>query len=531
MADTTTPPAPKTPPQSGLNIFLEKLRQWPLSRKIALVSIALISLGLFAVIILQARQAEYQTLYANLTQSDAAAVLDWLKRNNITYQLKNNGTNIQIPAPMVYETRLALASNGLPQGGGVGFEIFDKQSFALTDFVQKVNYTRALQGELSRTITSLGPVENARVHLAIPEKRLFKNQQEPVTASVIVKLQNGRVLSDSQVQGIIHLVSGSVENLSPEHITVIDQNGEVLSPTKEKGLLAELTPDMLEFQLEVERHLESRAQSLLDTALGPDNSMARVTAVLDFARVEKTEELFDPEEPVIRSEQLNEEQSTTQTSGGQPGAETNLQGMEAQGGGAGPNSNRSQRTTNYEISKTISKIVNPVGSIKKISVAVLVSDIMVKDGESGAETFKPRDDKELLAIKNMVKGALALDSARGDQIEVLSMPFTSRAEQIQEVQTVPFNIYEFLPLARYVLIILAGLLVYLLMIRPIIKTLRQEVTSHMKTVEELEKEQMREGKTGSAIPTPSELVEQIRQDVDKDPSFVAHVVKNWIKEG
>ncbi|MDH3349573.1 MAG: flagellar basal-body MS-ring/collar protein FliF, partial [Desulfobulbaceae bacterium] len=486
MADTTTPPTPETPPQSGIKTLSEKLRQWPLSRKLALIAVALISLGLFAIIIFQARQAEYQTLYTNLAQSDAAAVVDWLKRNNVRYILKNNGSNIQIPAPLVHETRLSLASAGLPQGGGVGFEIFDKQSFALTDFVQKVNYTRALQGELSRTISSLGPVENARVHLAIPEKRLFKNQQKAATASVIVKLSNGRTLTDSQVQGIIHLVSGSVQNLSPKNITIIDQNGNVLSPSKSKGLIGKLTPDMLEFQLKVERHLEIRAQSLLDTALGPNNSMARVTALLDFSQVEKTEELYDPEEPVIRSEQLSEEQATSETSGGVPGVETNLQGGGGQGGASGPNSNRSQRTTNYEISRTISKIVNPIGSIKKISVAVLVSDKMTEDEDSGEKTFQPRDNNELTTIKNMIKGALALDFARGDQIEVLSMPFTYSAKQAEVVEAPPFNVYEFLPLARYALLFGAGLLLYFLMIRPIIKTLRQEVTPHMKTVEELE---------------------------------------------
>jgi flagellar M-ring protein FliF len=205
------------------------IMSWPLSRKISLAVAALLSVAIFALIITQARVADYRLLYANLASTDASSVIDWLKNQKIPYRLEDGGRAIHIPADKVYEARLNLAGSGLPQGGGVGFEIFDKQSFGMTDFTQKINYQRALQGELSRTISTLAPVEGARVMLALPAKRLFKDQQKEATASVILKLAPGRQLNDSQVQGIIHLVAGSIEGLAAENINVIDANGNVLS--------------------------------------------------------------------------------------------------------------------------------------------------------------------------------------------------------------------------------------------------------------------------------------------------------------
>ncbi len=526
--------APATPssnqPTGGLQPLINRINNWPLTRKLALATVTLISLALFAVIIIQARTADYQLLYANLAAADAASIVEWLKGQQTPYQLKNNGTSIWVPAPHLHETRISLAASGLPQGGGVGFEIFDKQSFALTDFVQKVNYTRALQGELSRTITSLGPVATARIHLAIPEKRLFKNQQQKASASVILTLHTGRSLDENQVQGIVHLVSSSIQGLTPKQITVIDQNGNILTKTAENGLGGTISQSMLKYQLEVERHLESRAQSLLDTALGPDRSMVRVTALLDFSQSEKTEELFDPEEPVIRSEQLNEEKSGSEIVGGIPGVQSNLQGNTGQTASATPPSSKSQKTTNYEISKVISKTINPVGTIKNISVAVLVSDEKVTGKDNEPAKLIPRSQTELNSLKNMISGALGLDKIRGDQIEVVSMPFTEKKE-VLEVNTVASNmLYQYLPFIRYGLIFIGGLLVYLLMVRPVIKTINKDVTKHYKTVEEMEAEQkMTEEKNAQQYPI--DPVTKARQSISKDPTFAAHVIKNWLKEG
>lgn len=198
-----------------------------------------------------------------------------------------------IPADKVYEARIELAGSGLAEGG-VGFEIFDKQSFGMTDFAQKVNYRRALQGELMRTITSLAPVEAARIHLALPEKRLFREQQQEATASVIIKLASGRSLKESQLQGIVHLVAGSVEGLESENVTVVDSSGKVLSKSRSDEISGPMTPGMLTYQQTMEQRLEARAQSLLDRALGAGNSLVRVTAEVDFDQRERVEDLSIP---------------------------------------------------------------------------------------------------------------------------------------------------------------------------------------------------------------------------------------------
>ncbi|MBU0943591.1 MAG: flagellar M-ring protein FliF [Proteobacteria bacterium] len=519
--------------------LLTLLKEWPLSRKIALATVAVISIALFAVLIIQARTADYQLLYANLEQKDASAVISWLKGQRIDYQLKNNGKNIWIPADKIYESRLDLAAIDLPSGGGVGFEVFDKQSFALTDFVQQVNYTRALQGELARTVTSLAPVESTRVHLALPEKRLFKNQQKQATASVIVTLVPGRALDKEQVQGIIHLISGSVAGLTPENVKVINANGKILEGTEIDKDEQRIPIDRLAYQQEVEHRLEMRAQDLLDKTMGYGKAMVRVTATLDFAKVEKTEELFDGEEPVVRSEQLQQESSGTQGTGGIPGVQSNLEGN---GGGqtsSTPVSNKSSRIINYEISKSISKIINPVGSITTLSVSVLIADKVLpsKDGKTETATL-PRSADELKAIETMVASALGLVSARGDIINVTSMPFMEKAEEQLIAEGIPKNLlYEYLPLVKIGLLSVGALLFYFLLIRPIIKTMKREVTEHNKTISELEREAL-EAKQSEEHQEEIEEEEilpdsivTLRQQIMRNHVPTAYIIKNWIQEG
>ena len=539
METEQQPPAQEVAPEQeapAKKNFLQLLQAWPLRRKLAAGAVVVISLALFAVLIIQARVAGQQLLYANLTETDAASVVAWLKTQRIPYTLKNGGRNIWIPADKIYETRLDLAANGLPTGGGVGFEIFDKQSFALTDYVQKVNYTRALQGELARTITSLKPVESTRVHLALPEKRLFKNQQKQATASVVVTLMPGMTLARRQVRGIINLVAGAVSGLDPANVKVIDSEGVVLNPGEEADKGNRLSVDMLTFQQNVENNLEMRAQSLLDETMGKDRAMVRVTATLDFAKVEKTEEQYNPDEQVVRSEQLSQESSGGQTSGGVPGVQSNLQGPTTSAATSTPVSTKSTRTTNYEISKTVSKIVNPVGSITHLSVSVLVADKEVKDPKTGKVTTTPRTSQELASIKSMVSTALGLIPQRGDQISVLSMPFSEHP--VKEVKPAGFSaqsIYQLLPFIKMGLIFIGAVLLYFLLIRPLIKTMRGEVQEHYKTVEELEREQTtapapQEEAVEEKLTTDQQLT-QLRRNVIINPTPTAFIIKNWLNEG
>jgi flagellar M-ring protein FliF len=523
--------------------LIEVLRAWPLTKKLALAAVTLVSVVIFAIIILQTRTINFQLLYANLPPKDAGSVVSWLKGQRIDYKLKNDGKNIWIPAEQLYETRLNLASSGLPSGGGVGFEVFDKQSFALTDFVQKINYTRALQGELARTITSLDPVESTRVHLVLPEKRLFKNQQKKPTASIIVTLSKGKGLEKDQVQGIIHLVSGSVEGLSPEKVTIIDSHGKVLEGLKKNSDSQVMSVDMLVFQQQIERRLEKRAQELLDKTMGYGMAMVRITANLDFSKVEKTEEFFDAEDPVIRSQQVQEESSGSNTIGGIPGVQSNLQGNDQGRENATPSSSKSSRTTNYEISKTVSKTVNPVGAIKSLSVSVLLADKVTpaKDEES-QPTTETRNEEELKSVETMVASALGLDKERGDNINVTSMPFIVSQDDVQMAESMPANLlYEYLPLIKIGILSFGAFLFYLLLIRPILKSIKTDVTEHNKTVTELEKaaEELRKAEETAKLERELSQEEDIepddiittRQKVMKNHVPTAFIIKNWINEG
>jgi flagellar M-ring protein FliF len=529
---TTTPPAPIVKKN-----LVQLVQEWPLTRKIATGAVLVISIALFALLIIQARTADQQLLYANLAMNDASEVVTWLKNQKIDYTLKNGGKDIWIPANQIYQSRLDLAAGGMPTGGGVGFEIFDKQSFALTDYVQKVNYTRALQGELSRTITSLAPVESTRVHLALPEKRLFKNQQKSGTASVIVTLVPGKHLDQQQVQGIVHLVAGSVTNLDPEQVKVIDSSGVVLEIEKKKDDTQMFSGEMLEFQQEVEHRMEMRAQTLLDKTMGTDNAMVRISATLDFAKVEKTEELFDGEEPVIRSEQVNTESSGNEDNGGIPGVESNLQGNVFGETTTGPTSSKNSRTTNYEISKTVSRIVNPVGTITKLSVSVLVADKVSIDEEGKVTEVVARTPEELKSIEDMVASAIGLVAERGDMINVISMPFVApKQEPLIGDSESENSLYQFIPLIKYGLIGAGILLLYFLLIRPVVKTMKGEVKEHYKTVDQLEREQkllQQQEQTEPEIPAEpiDDTITQLRREVNQNQVPTAFIIKNWIQEG
>ncbi|MGW8193656.1 MAG: flagellar basal-body MS-ring/collar protein FliF [Desulforhopalus sp.] len=527
------PDLPEVSTSSRRNL-LSQIKKWPTSRKIATGAVILISIILFAYLIIQARTASQQLLYANLSMSDAAAVATRLKNDNVAYSLKNNGRDIWIAADKIYQTRLDLAANGLPSGGGVGFEVFDKQSFALTDYVQKVNHTRALQGELARTITSLAPVEATRVHLALPEKRLFKNQQDNASASVIVTLVPNKTLDQKQVQGIIHLVAGSVTDLEPENVKVIDSNGVVLDAEKpaEEGNL--LSVDMLAFQQEVEHRMEIRVQDLLDKTMGKDNAMVRISATIDFAKVEKTEEFFDGDDPVIRSEQVNEESEKSQISGGIPGVASNLQTNDFIQEPLPSPITKNSRTTNYEISKTVSRIVNPVGTVTRLSVSVLVADKVASATNLQSPPTVARSQDELMAIEDMVSTALGLDPERGDMINVVSMPFVDPEQMVEPAPPdVSDQLYHYMPLIKYGLIAFGMLLIYILLIRPIVKTMKGEIKQHYKTVDQLELEQR-----GNIAPVPvkvrppvDHVVANLRREVLEDQVPTAFILKNWIKEG
>ena len=513
--------------QAKGNIF-EIIKQWPRNRQISLAVVSVLSLAFFALIVLQSRQVDYQLLFGNLATEDAGAVVSRLKEQKIPYRLEEGGKAIFIPANRVYETRLELAGSGLPQGGGVGFEIFDRQSFGMTDFAQKINYQRALQGELARTIASLRPVEAARVHLALAEKRLFREQQGKTTASVILKLVPGRKLNEGQIQGIVNLVAGSVEGLDDSMISVIDSNGGVLSKTPETASNSPLSPGLMQYQQSFEKRLELRAQSLLDRAVGPGNSLVQVTASLDFSQRERMEETYDPNTTAVRSEQLSNEKSGNSVPGGIPGVQSNVKG--AEGTSAATSSTRSEETINYEISKVVSKLIEPVGAIKTLSVAVLVADKLLPAEGDQQPTYQPRGDQELAAIERMVRSALGLQDQRGDQIVVISRPFEKDFYGMADPEASPANkLYPYLPLVKYGLLTAAILLLYFLFVRPLVQTLKGQgkMVEHYKTVEQLESELTGQPRQ---IEGPDAETVKLRDDIFHADTTPAQVIKSWLKD-
>ncbi len=516
------------PAEKEKKTLFDVINEWTMARKLSLVAAAAVSILLFSLIIMQARVADYSLLFANLPSRDASEVVEWLKARKIPYRLEGGGSMIMIPADQVYETRLELAGSGLAESG-VGFEIFDKQSFGMTDFTQKVNYRRALQGELTRTITSLAPVEAARIHLALPEKRLFREQQQPATASVIIKLAEGRTLREAQIQGIVHLVAGSVEGLEAEQVTVVDSSGRTLSASRGDESFGPTTPGMQNYQQTMESRLEHRAQTLLDRALGMGNSLVRVTAEVDFDQRERVEEVLDPRGAVPISEQTMTEEGSGQMVGGVPGVVANLEEGQQAAVTSTP-SRRSEEVVNYELSKVVSKTVQSVGSVKNLSVSVLVADRVTPGAEGGEPVTSPRSPEEVQEIEQMVRTALGLSDDRGDVISVVSMPFESAFGDDFAVPPPSLidRIYPLMPVIKYSLLGIAALLAYLLLIRPIIRTLRSasDENQPMKTVEELENELR--GET-PMLGGPGDPLSQIRQEVLGGNLLAAQVIKNWMK--
>jgi flagellar M-ring protein FliF len=369
---------------------------------------------------------QYQVLYANLGPADAGAVVEYLKNEHIAYRIEGDGSAIAVPAVKVYEARLALAASGVPRGGGVGFEIFDKQTLGMTDFVQRLNYQRALQGELARTIAELDVVEAARVHLALPERSLFVAEERRPSASVVLKLRPGRALSPEQVGGVVHLVAASVEGLKPADVTVVDVEGQVLTHETDEANRP-MGQGMLTRQRDLERDYGERIESMLERVLGPGHALARVTLQLDLSQVEKTEESFDPDRVAVRSEKRSKETSASgAAASGVPGVSTTLTNEPAPPAAeSGPTSEREDSALSYEISRVTSRRVDAMGGIEKLSVAVMLDGTYQGEGE--ARVFVPRPAEEIERYTDLIKRAVGFNESRGDEISVASVPFQAPA--------------------------------------------------------------------------------------------------------
>ncbi len=450
-------------------------------KKIALVLLLVLSVAALAGIWMWIQKPALQLLYSNMTAEDAGAVSTKLREAGIPFDLQ--GTSVFVPADQVPSLRMQLASSGLPRTGGVGYEIFDRTTMGTSEFVQKVNYRRALEGELSRSIGQLSEVSQARVHLAVPARSVFADRQEQVRASVIVTLRAGKALTSNQVQGIVHLVASSVEGLMPQSITVIDHHGRVLSSPVDEAAKTQMTSSQLDFQRDLESGIEKKIQTMLERVVGPDKAVVRVAGMLDLKRIEETEEIFNPEQQVPRSEHRTEEKGSGASTNpsGAPGVTANVPGgAGSPAGGASSSNNTSKKSelVNFEISKKVSRTIAPIGTIKQLSVAVLIDGITEEQKDAAGKVtgtkYTPRSDEDMKKLEELVKKAMGFSAERKDQLNIVNVPFNrpeSPAETPEAIVPSRFMADNWPTIARYAIALILGILILLLVVKPIVTTL------------------------------------------------------------
>lgn len=503
---------------ASLSNIVEQIKA--MSAKNLILLLVALAMSITAVILLAtwSQKADMQVLYSNLGEEDAGAIIQKLNELKVPYQTTAGG--IMVPSDKVYDLRLQLAGQGLPQGGGVGFELFDKSSFTMTDFVQKLNYRRAIQGELARTIRALSEIEQARVHLAVPEKSLFSKEEDRPKASVLIKLKAGRRLTQGQVNGIVHLVSSSVEGMQPKDVAVVDSRGEMLTSAAGEGV--GMSNSQMEYQRNIEKELEGRAIAMLEPVVGKEKVRAKVAATVDFTRTEKTEERFDPDGQVVRSEQKNTEKSTTGGGGGVPGVTSNLPGKAAtQGSASQGQAEKKNETTNYEISKVTSHTVNSTGDLKKLSVVVLVDGVYTAEKDAKEKKYAPRTEEDIKKFEDMVKKAVGFTASRGDELRVVNMPF-----EVIPQEEMPAPKKDILAMvmsaAKYAVPAIGVILLFLFVIKPLMQTVTTPPVLQLpRTVSELEETMEMAGK-----PAKSEVVDWAK----KNPKEAANLVKGWLEK-
>src|SRR5713101_2427045 len=542
-----------------LRTLPEKLRQLPPLQRFALLGVPA---ALLAVLVVMAtlwgagEKEQQQVLYSQLNMQDAGAIAAKLKEMKVPYTLKGDGTTILVPAAMVLDARLRLATEGLPQGGGVGYEVFGNSPLGgMTDFMQKLNYRRALQGELARTIGGIAAVHSSRVHLVIPEKALFREQQDKTTASVTLTLVSGRRLASEQIRGITQLIASSVPGLDPQDVVIVDDTGQILRKDERTNSLTQPEAQLAHPRAQ-ESDLERKVQTLLEPAVGKGKVQARVSVTLDFQQLERTEERFDADNPAIRSQQRVKEEGTGTGfwAVGTPGVRTNVPegAPTATTPGVGDKNTSSRQTemVNNELSKTITKVVAPTGEIKKLSVAVLV-DGTYQVGVKGERQYVPRSAEELAKYREIVKSAVGFNESRGDRVDVADAHFDTQNDPEATMQGEAQRVF-WVKLSGYGVYVILGLLFCLFIARPLIQMLigrpAETVVETMfpRTVQELEAGLETSGmlsasedtvvghlpaSTVLARPTGDTLRARATEQAKRNPEHAVEILRLWLKRG
>ena len=519
------------------------------------------AVAVLVALLLWAREPEYRVLFSNLGEADGGQVISELDKRNVPYRLGEGGHTIMVPAERMNALRLQLAEQGLPKGGNVGFELLDKQAFGISQFAEHLNYQRGLEGELARTIESLGPVSRARVHLVMARDSVFARDREAARASVALTLQAGRELGQSQVSAIIHLVTSSVPGLAVDGVTVVDQNGRLLSRSHTGD---GLDGSQLDYVSEIERSYQTRIEDILAPLLGSHNVHARVTAQLDFSTRESTAERYAPNQDsksaAVRSQQTSERMAQGGDSArGVPGALSNsppntppptkatAPGASTSEASAGESAKplQSERMVNYEVDRNIEHVKSSLGSVQRLTAAVVVNyRATVKDG---APVNEPLSKEELAGINDLVRQAMGFDESRGDTLQVINSPFVEEqaVDDALPWWRTPEAYNLTMGVLRYLLVALAALTLWKFVLKPMQQ--RNAAAGGRDLMLSDEAGEPAPGARASdslvvgqdnpqrpALPRKSALYEQnmesLKRLASEDPRLVAMIVRGWMKK-
>ncbi|REC96322.1 flagellar basal-body MS-ring/collar protein FliF [Kushneria indalinina] len=563
-----------------LSGLMDRLKANP---RLPLIVAGAAAIAILVVLFLWARSPDYRVLFSNLSDSDGGVIIARLDQMQVPYRFSEGGQAILIPAERVEQTRMALASEGLPKGGGVGFELMDGQSFGISQFAEHVNYQRALEGELARSIESIEAVQVARVHLAMPQESVFVRDRRQPSASVILTLYRNRAVSEGQVSAITHLVSASVSNLPVNQVTVVDQSGNLLSQPGSEGS-RNLNDAQLKYTSQVEESYRKRIETLLSTIVGHSNVRAQVTANIDFSIGEHTQETYDPNQDPnqasVRSIQSSEsEQSGNGGIGGVPGALSNQpaptvpspvenaanngQQNDDQEGDeeenvttqapATPRSASRSSTTNYEINRLIRHVQEDTGQVQRLSVAVVVN-YREQTGEDGQTEMVALSEEEMNRIQRLVREGMGFSEARGDSLEVVNAAFSQQATPASP-ELAWYENPEIISLAktlgRYLLIAIVAFILWRKLLKPLVErqkamlvpagTTADGSTSNGKLLatagDDDEEEEETESDIAEQIAKKQKrrqriehetLLNTVREQAQKDPRMVAMIIRGWI---
>lgn len=497
------------------------------------------------------QQPDYRVLFSNFSDRDGGAIVAELEKMGIPYKYAEGGGAVLVPSTHVHDARLKLASQGLPKGGNVGFELMENQRLGSSQFVEQINFQRAMEGELARSIESVSAVQAARVHLAMPKDSVFVSEQKSPTASVLLNLHPGRTLDPQQISAIVHLVASSVPELMTKNVTLVDQNGNLLSDAgRNAGSSSGMDPSQIKYVQELQQSVVRRIESIITPIVGPNNVRAEATADVDFSRSEQAVESYKPnqapEAMVVRSQQTSESLNGVANPGGVPGALTNQppapatapivapdQAAAPAGAAGGPaTSTRKDATFNYEVDKTIQYVQQGGGGLKRLSVAVVVNHKRSTDAE-GKVVMQPLTEAEITQITNLVKDAMGFNAERGDSVNVVNTPF-ARAE-VEALPDQPFwkqsENREYIEMAKtagkYLLMALALVLLYLRGLKPMLKKLDEMA----KLPPPAPVQHLQHAGGGNLLPGQRNYEENLtraQQLANQDPRVVANIVKTWV---